>query len=43
VRVRGLGEDHRQRIAGEGGPRYAGLHTLSEVEELLDLLAAEVP
>ena len=39
----GLGEDHRQRLAGEGGlPISPGLHLLGEVEELLDLLAAEV-
>ncbi len=38
-----LGEDHRQRLAGEGGlPILPPLHPLGQIEELLDLLAAEV-
>ena len=40
---RGLGEDHRQRLAGEGGfPVPPRLHARGELEKLLDLLAAEV-
>ena len=38
-----LGEDHRQRLASQGGlPIGAGFHPLGEVEELLDLFAAEI-